>query len=280
MPDAETAAAHAAPPLRLTYGLRTDTGLARGAQGNPNEDSLAAVLLDGDGSHSNTLALFMVADGVGGAAAGEVASQRALQILTREWTDRILLPFWSGEGLQYDAVRAELLAGFAAANTSLLEYQSAHGAPIGTTLTAAIILQTQAYIVNVGDSRTYLLRDGTFAPVTRDHSYVALLVANGLLRAEDVYSHPQRNIILSSLGDANSTPDIFPLEGGALSLVPGDQLLLCSDGLWEMVRDHEMQRVLMQAPDAESACAELVQMANTAGGADNISAIVIRIRET
>lgn len=279
LPDTATSPARAGPPLQFNYGAKSDTGLMRGAQGSPNEDSVGAVTFGGTGAHPNTLALFMVADGVGGAEAGEVASQLTLQILTREWVNRILLPVWNGTALSEEAVRAELLAGYAAANESLLEYQTTHAAPSGTTLTAAVIVQTKAYIVNVGDSRTYLCRDGKFAPLTRDHSYVAMLVANGLLSPEDVYSHPQRNIILSSLGDASSTPDIFPLEGGGLELMPGDQLLLCSDGLWEMVRDYEMQPVLQHASDPRSACAELVQMANAAGGTDNISVIVIRIQD-
>jgi len=250
--------------------------LKRSAQGELNEDCIATVVFAGQGTFPRTSALFTLADGVGGAAAGEVASRMVLQILTREWTTRLLLPFWNGNDLADETIRAELRAGFTAANEGLLEYQTAHGVQSGATLTAVLILDTQAYVVNVGDSRTYLLRANAFAPVTRDHSYVGMLVANGILNPEEVYYHPQRNIILSSLGDAAATPDIFPIEDGAIHLEPGDQFLLCSDGLWELVRDPEIQRVLTDEVDAAAACAKLVQLANAAGGADNISVIVVR----
>ncbi len=270
-----TAAAHA-PQLHWTFAAQSDTGLKRSAQGEHNEDCIATVVFAGQGAFAKTCGLFLLADGVGGATAGEVASRLALQILTREWTTRLLLPFWNGSDLTDEAIRAELRAGFTAANEGLLEYQTAHAIQSGATLTAVLILDTQAYVVNVGDSRTYLLRADAFAPVTRDHSYVGMLVANGILNPEEAYYHPQRNIILSSLGDAAATPDIFPLESGAIVLEAGDQFLLCSDGLWELVRDPEMQRVLTAAADAAAACATLVQLANAAGGADNISVIVIR----
>jgi serine/threonine protein phosphatase PrpC len=262
--------------FHFTYGAQTDVGLKRRAQGEPNQDSIGSIVLDTQGAHTRNLALFMVADGVGGAAAGDVASQWAVQILTREWLNKILLPVWNGDALTDEAIRAALRAGFDAANERLLEYQAAHAVQIGTTLTAVLILDAQAYVINVGDSRTYLYRDNTFAPVTRDHSYVATLIANGMLSPEDAYYHPQRNIILASLGDASSAPDIFPQDSGAFDVQPGDQWLLCSDGLWELVRDPDIQFVLDNAPDAQTACAELVQRANTAGGTDNISVIVIR----
>lgn len=269
------AAAHGA-QTHLTFAAQSDTGLKRSAQGELNEDCIATVIFAGQGTWAKTSALFMLADGVGGAAAGEVASRMVLQILAREWTTRLLLPFWNGADLTDETIRAELRAGFTAANEGLLEYQTAHAIQSGATLTAVLILDTQAYVVNVGDSRTYLLRANAFAPVTRDHSYVGMLVANGILNPEEVYYHPQRNIILSSLGDAAATPDIFPIEDGAIHLEPGDQFLLCSDGLWELVRDPEIQRVLTDEVDAAAACAKLVQLANAAGGADNISVIVVR----
>lgn len=274
-PNSATAETAAATTLQLTYGSRTDTGLARSARGEPNEDSVAVVLLDAPGA-LRPLALFMIADGVGGAAAGEVASRMALQTLTREWTNRILLPLWNGTALTDETVRAELQAGLAAANAQLVEFQNERGAQSGTTLTALVVLGTRALVVNIGDSRTYLWRDQNFAPLTRDHSYVGMLVANGLITPMDAYYHPQRNIILASLGDAASTADIFPLEGGTLELRAGDQWLLCSDGLWEMARDDVMQHILSQTADAQAACAELTQKANAAGGADNISVIIVR----
>lgn len=264
------------PPLRLRCGFRTDPGLNRSEHGEPNEDSLVAVTFNAQDSRGATLGLFMVADGVGGAAAGEVASRLGLQVLTREWVTRILLPEWNESSLDDAALRAEIAAGLDEANARLLHYQNDHDLQIGTTLTAAMVIQRRAYIVNIGDSRTYLYRRGNLAAVTRDHSYVATLVANGIITPDQVYMHPRRNVILRSLGDVNLKADIFPEEGGALELQPDDQLLLCSDGLWEMVRDLEIQKVLEHASDPQSACTELIHLANLAGGADNISVIVIR----
>jgi serine/threonine protein phosphatase PrpC len=266
----------AAPMLKLYYGLQTDPGLKRGAFGEPNEDSIAAVTLEAHDAHDKTLGLFLLADGVGGAAAGEVASELALRTLTHEWVNRILLPVWNGTTLSDEQIRAKLHAGIGAANERLLEYQSEHNLLLGTTLTAALVLNRDAYIVNIGDSRTYLYRQGKLAAITRDHSYVATLVANGTITPDAVYDHPQRNLILRSLGDVTAAADIFPEEGGALQLEAGDQLLLCCDGLWEMVRDAEICRVLKETTEPQLACAQLVQLANLAGGADNISVIVIR----
>jgi serine/threonine protein phosphatase PrpC len=273
IPPPETAV----PPLRFTYGVHTDPGLRRGALGDPNEDSMAAITFDAHAARGAAYGLFMIADGIGGAAAGEIVSQLALQTVAQEWVTRIVLPAWNEITLSDEMLRAELRAGIAAANARLLQYQSDHNLQAGTTLTAALVLNGHAYVINIGDSRTYLYRQGAFAPLTKDHSYVATLVANGALTPEEAYVHPQRNLILRSLGDVSAEPDIFPTERGALELQSGDQLLLCSDGLWEMVRDVEMQTVLEKSHDPQRACAELTNLANLAGGADNISVIVIHV---
>ncbi|MBI4671643.1 MAG: serine/threonine-protein phosphatase [Chloroflexi bacterium] len=275
-PDEHHMSTQAAMPLlRFTFGMQTDPGLKRGALGEPNEDSLAAVTFAAHDARGAALGAFMIADGVGGAAAGEIASRLCLQTLTHEWVTRLLLPLWNETALSDETIRAEILAGVAAANARLLQYQSDHNLQSGATLTAALIFNGRAYVVNIGDSRTYLYRRGVFSPLTRDHSYVAALVANGVLSPEEAYLHPQRNLILRSLGDVNLDPDIFPEGDRALELEPGDRMLLCSDGLWEMVRDAEMQNVLAHTPDPQQACAELVNWANLAGGADNISSIVV-----
>ena len=265
--------------LVFRYGMLTDPGLKRGALGAVNEDSMAAVMLDANRAHGQGLGLFLVADGVGGAALGEVASEIVLQSLVQDWCARILLPAWIGNALDDATIRRELQNGVANANARLMQLQLEHQAQIATTLTGVVLLKTGAYILNAGDSRTYLLRGDDFVPLTRDHSYVAMLVANGTLAPEEVYYHPQRNVILRSLGDVSAEADIFPLDGGMLDLRAGDRLLLCSDGLWEMVRDDEMHQVLRETDDAQVACARLVQLANAAGGADNISVIVICAEE-
>jgi len=145
---------------------------------------------------------------------------------------------------------------------------------MGSTLTGFMIVGDLAYIFNVGDSRTYMLRDGNLYQLTTDHSLVGQLVAGGLIEPDEVYTHPQRNQIFRSIGDKlNVQIDIFKQQ-----IHPGDVLLSCCDGLWEMVRNPQITDILNNAPDPQSACAQLVEAANTNGGEDNISAVVVYVR--
>src|SRR5437879_105181 len=145
---------------------------------------------------------------------------------------------------------------------------------MGCTVTAALIQNDQAYIANVGDSRTYLLRNGDLKPITKDHSLVARLVEAKQIEPDDIYSHPQRNLIYRSLGAGhkNVDPDVFHI-----SLKSGDSLLLCSDGLWEMVRNKDLLKVLKENTDPQKVCDMLIDMANINGGEDNITAVLVQI---
>ena len=157
------------------------------------------------------------------------------------------------------------------------EHREARG--MGATLTAALVMDGQAFIANVGDSRTYLLRDGKLERVTRDHSLVERLVEAGQIAPEDVYDHPSRNLIYRSLGagHAEVEVDIFVER-----LRAGDALLLCSDGLWEMIRDPQLQKLIAEpkdATDVEQTCETLIKVANENGGEDNITAVLVRCVE-
>jgi protein phosphatase len=154
------------------------------------------------------------------------------------------------------------------------EHTDARG--LGSTLTAALVIDGQALIANVGDSRTYLLRGGQLQRVTRDHSLVARLVEAGQIEPDDAYDHPNRNLIYRSLGAgrAEVEVDIF-----SETLQAGDALLLCSDGLWEMVRDPDMATILNESPDPDAACETLIEHANDNGGEDNITAVLVRCEE-
>ena len=145
---------------------------------------------------------------------------------------------------------------------------------MGSTITGFMVFGDYAYILNVGDSRTYMLRGGQIYQLTNDHSLVGQLVAGGLIQPEDVYTHPQRSQIFRSLGDKlNVQIDIFKQQ-----LHPGDILLSCSDGLWEMVRDPQIESILNNAPDPQMACTQLLEVANANGGEDNVSAVVVFVR--
>jgi protein phosphatase len=247
-----------APLPQLTAKARTDGGRKR----DHNEDKYSTYLVDGSSG------FFIVADGMGGHAAGEVASQMAIQEITQSATAG-----WNrmAQGGSPDAARGYINAWITKANQKIFALGQAKRNNMGTTLTAAFVANGQVYAANVGDSRTYLVREGQLYPLTRDHSLVASLVQAGLLEPEAVYNHPQRNEIFRSLGQQSDVNvDVFE----PVPLQPGDRLLLCSDGLWEMVRESEMQEILARNPDPQSACNELTRVANEHGGEDNITVVL------
>jgi serine/threonine protein phosphatase PrpC len=267
----------------LTWHMRcayqTDPGVKRGAAGEPNQDALGVFQLaarNADGAFS--VGLFMVADGIGGAQAGQEASRLALQTLYNELHAELVSPLWNQGAPADDAIRSTLRQAIAKTNTHVMQWANANALRSGTTLTLALVIGERAYVANLGDSRTYLARGGSLEQITTDHSFIAQLVANGSVTADEAYNHPRRNIILKSLGDPTGyQADIFPADGGALNLRAGDRLLLCSDGLWEMVRESDIVQVLTDNPDPQAACAQLVSLANLAGGLDNISVILVAL---
>jgi PPM family protein phosphatase len=146
---------------------------------------------------------------------------------------------------------------------------------MGSTVTGALIVGDTAHIVNVGDSRTYLYDGTSLQPISVDHSLVMQLVIGGLIDREDIYTHPQRNQILRSLGDRRDVQiDLFTQK-----LRPGYQLLICCDGLWEMIRDPDIEQLLRETSDPQAAADQLMELANQNGGEDNISVIVVQARE-
>ena len=266
------------PAIQLRYHFLSDPGLVRGIKGDVNEDSVLAFHLTAQHSTAAPLlGLFIVADGVGGAAAGEVASQLAIQTVAHELLSKLLAPIPDYVSLTDGMIHEFIRAAISEANVQVLAYGDQYQVSLGATITLALVLDDHAYFANVGDSRSYMWRDQTLTQLTRDHSYVAQLVIKGEITAEEARVHPQRNLILKSLGDASGFEvDIFP-SNESLELQRGDQFLLCSDGLWEMVNDAEIQNILAKATNAQQACAQLISFANAAGGVDNISVIVFGI---
>src|SRR5437588_933982 len=233
----------------LRAGGATDVGLVR----SHNEDRYLA-----------DERLFAVADGVGGHKAGEVASQTAVETLQREFTEP------TTDGL-VDAVKK--------ANRTVwnLAESNRDQRGMGTTLTAIALVddggEERLAVVNVGDSRAYLLQQGELEQLTEDHSLVEQLVREGQLTPEEAQVHPQRSIITRALG---LDPDV-EVDSWELTPYKGDRLLLCSDGLTNEVSDDEIASTLRTVSDPEEAARQLVQEARDHGGSDNITCVVVDV---
>jgi serine/threonine protein phosphatase PrpC len=238
--------------LALRYAVRSDVGLLR----EGNEDSAYA------GPR-----LLAVADGMGGHAAGEVAS--AVTIASMAELD--------SESPAGDMLKA-LSAAVAAANARLLEMILVNPAVegMGTTLTALLWDDGRAAVCHIGDSRGYLLRDGELYQITHDHTLVQSLVDEGRISADDVSTHPQRSLLLRALdGRTLAEPDLSVHDGR-----PGDRYLLCSDGLSGVVSDETLRDTLAGAEDPDVVARQLIQLAIDGGGPDNITCIVADVVDT
>ncbi|WP_298820020.1 PP2C family protein-serine/threonine phosphatase [Chloroflexus sp.] len=261
---------HPTPLLQLA-GSYTDVGRVR----DHNEDSLfkMTICLENNGQRQSC-GVYIVADGMGGHAAGEVASGMAVRAAARLIMDEYLQQIIAGPRLYHETdMRALIRKAVLAAHEAIQRESRAQSNDMGSTMTMALVVGDRAVIANVGDSRTYLFRDGQLRRISKDHSLVMRLVELGHLREEDIYTHPQRNAVLRSLGDrAEPEVDLFSLR-----LKAGDALLLCSDGQWEMTRDPVMARIIAEEPDPQRASAALVAAANQAGGEDNIAVVLVRL---
>lgn len=252
-------------PLRLRWGRATDKGVQR----DQNEDYFDAWLYLSD--KGGALALFVVADGLGGQDSGEVASRMATEAVWKSLRESVWQPTFLGEPIEPAQLEQSVGTAVRAANQAVYEARIARHSEMSSTLTLALIVDNVAYIANVGDSRTYLWNANGLRRITKDHSLVQRLVDTGMIQPQEVYSHPQRNLIYQSIGDRpDVTVDIFqhPLAGD-------DRLILCSDGLWEMVHDEGLEEVLLAEPDPQAASDRLVHDANVAGGEDNITVVIV-----
>ena len=258
--------------LTLKVGSHLDPGIRR--KHRPNEDTLLVTQGIVPSAPPNTLpkpfALLIVADGVGGQAHGQEASRLAVQSLA----DYVSGSF-SSQQMKPEVFLPLLTAAVQYANQSVYQQNREQRDHMGTTMTAALVIDSTAYVAHVGDSRLYLYRQPTgLAQITRDHSVVAALVAEGFIKSEDIYTHPMRNRIYRSLGEKTTVE----VDVDALPLAAGDLLLLCSDGLWEMVRDQQIAAILTTPmPHPAETAYDLVQAALAGGGEDNVSVIVAQV---
>ncbi len=295
--------------LKMIAAAKSDVGRQR----DQNEDNVfqRVVKLE-DGDHS----LFVVADGMGGYRAGEVASKLAVETISTtcenfflsfsdQPTVKLEAPETIASHYDPDATikmsalpkndQADLLEtrklqetdptkemeellknAIQRANAAILQYGEKQAAArgLGSTVTAALVRNDHACIANVGDSRTYLLRGSELKPVTKDHSLVARLVESKQIEPDDIYTHPQRNLIYRSLGAGHKNVDVDTFH---LMLQPNDLLLLCSDGLWEMVHQDELLGILNEQSNPQQKCEKLIDAANKNGGEDNITAVVVQV---
>ncbi len=229
-----------------TFGSRTDIGCVR----DQNEDSLIVAP-----------PLFVIADGMGGHAAGEVASEIAINVMANQAP-----PHPDGERLS-KAVEAANRAVYKAAH----EGEGREG--MGTTVTACMLEGERLVIAQVGDSRAYLLHQGKLQQLTRDHSLMADMIEAGQLTPEEARLHPNRSIITRALGsNAEVSPDLYEIN-----VETGDRLLICSDGLPSMVRDEDIEAVLAREKDPQLCASQLVNEAIAAGGHDNVTVIVVDV---
>lgn len=260
--------------VNLLVAQRSDRGIARAD--TPDEDSIFALTMTSvyESEARPTVGLYLVADGMGGHGDGEIASRIAAETVSAALLQTIVIPVIQGQVIGQETIGALLDAAVAAANRRVYENARACGNDMGTTLTLALVIDDQAYIANVGDSRTYLWRQGDLQQITEDHSAVYQLVRKGILQPDEIYTHPQRNQITRNLGFRSDVQvDYFHQE-----LAPHDALLLCCDGLWEMLRNEGIADVLLSNfGDVQTVCDALVKRANLAGGEDNISVVLVRV---
>ncbi len=252
--------------MKVRTGIEVSSQSDIGCLRQNNEDSFGYWEPDDDQQFLRKGRLAVVADAMGGYEGGQEASRLAVETLMAVYRD------FGGNDPQ-----AALVEALQAAHEQIRQYSVAHPElrGMGTTCTAAAIVQDELYFVHVGDTRLYLIRDGRITRVTRDHSYVGRLVEAGMISAEEAEHHPQRNILTAALGtnpelimDAPERPE--PLH-------PADVLVICTDGLWGLVRDPEILDIV-ENNRAEKAGRELIALAKERGGPDNITVEILRLR--
>lgn len=247
--------------FEIEGAMLTDVGRVR----TSNEDSVAFVIPSKNEPAASRGCLFIVADGMGGHAAGEVASALAVEAVRRVYFS------------QRGPVPKSLMLAFETANRAIHEHgkQTADCKGMGTTCTALAINDGQVWLAHVGDSRAYILRDGKLTQLSGDQTLHAQMIREGLLSEEEAKVAGGGNVILQALG---TSPDIDPAvwEKG-IPLLEGDILVICSDGLWNMVDDTAIAEIAARAAPQE-ACQKLIGAALEAGGYDNVSVGVFAVR--
>jgi protein phosphatase len=218
--------------------------------------------------------LFLVADGMGGHRAGEQASALAV-VAIEEFTLNTFKWFFHSNGAEAQRVLGQFQTALRQADARILEESADHPelSGMGTTVTMAYHLDAQLCVVHVGDSRAYMFADDELTQITHDHTLIAEMVRRGDLQPEQAADHRLRHVITNVVGGTEAGVDV---EAHTFEVHPGDRLLLCSDGLTEMLTNEAIAATLRAAPEPKDACTNLVAQANEAGGTDNITVLIVR----
>ncbi|MGA8490923.1 MAG: Stp1/IreP family PP2C-type Ser/Thr phosphatase [Terriglobales bacterium] len=253
--------------MRIRPGVELASMSDIGCQRENNEDQLAYWEPATDEEFARKGRLAIVADGMGGHEGGQEASRIAVDSIREVFA----------ETPEAD-VQALLLTGFQIAHERILEYAGAHPElqGMGTTATAIVLLDNQLYYAHVGDSRLYLVRGATISRLTHDHSYVGRLVQTGVISAEEAETHPQRHILTAALGAGSEISPETPQH--PIALQKGDALVLCTDGLWSLLSEHEIHGITT-SNDPAVACRALIKLARDRGGPDNITVQILRMSD-
>lgn len=250
-------------------GAQTNTGVVR----SNNEDSIYAFFTKLDDTESiPTLGIFILADGAGGHLNGEVASSLTLRTVAKALIKDIYLPLLDKADMN-DPDRptiSDVITEAMQEADRLVREQVTDG---GCTCTVAVITGNIVNIGHVGDSRLYVINGEDVERITRDHSVVGRLVEIGEVQPEDAKDHPQRSILYRGIGMGHD--NVMDVDIMRKRLKTGDHVLLCSDGLWDMVDDDKIREIVLKAATPQHACKQLITRANLNGGDDNISVIVV-----
>lgn len=251
----------------LQFGQATDVGMVR----TNNQDAVFSFVATSRSAQQRPdFGLFVVADGMGGHHDGEKASALTASMVASYITHYIFLPMLSSdEDTERVPITESMISAVQKANADIIT-KVPDG---GTTLTAVAVIGDLAYVAHVGDSRIYLVTKDNIEQITRDHSLVQRYVELNLLTREEASVHAQKNVLYRALGQSET------LEVDALTrrLPPNSKLMLCSDGLWNLVSDDEIMDIVSKHSNPQEACDKLVALANAHGGTDNITVILLRI---
>jgi len=255
-------------PVDHILGRRTDVGIARSL----NEDSLLTIQVDKYlESVPSPFGVYVVADGMGGHSAGEVASG----IIVNSIAEEVFSDLISSDGSVASKDHCKwIVKAMQAANKAVYDMGREMGSDMGSTIVMALVDGNGVCTGHVGDSRGYLINNQGIQPLTTDHSLVERLIETGQISREEARRHPQRNVIYRTMGDKAK----LEVDTASYSFNPGDRLLLCSDGLNGMVEDEMMRQIVMEGSTSpQEACDLLVQAANAAGGDDNITVVILEM---